>query len=145
MESDEFQALLFHSCADLRGEVRRIEVGKRNGRLCAFFGPEWSEGPAELDQTEPLDLIEVLCENLNRDERRIWMRLMDGCSLRELAREEGVSRSALYFRLRGRRGRGGMIAKNRYVAAWWAQCQERHHGSISGKPDRAAVEPRRRA
>jgi hypothetical protein len=58
--------------------------------------------------------------NLNRTERRTWILLLLGQSIVEIARKEGISRAAIYERIRGNfQGQGGMIRKNDYVHIWW--------------------------
>ena len=70
--------------------------------------------PLETDETlEFQELVEEICHNLNPMERRTWLRLLDGLSIFELAKEESVSRAAIHDRLRR------MTKKNDYVAIWW--------------------------
>ena len=46
-------------------------------------------------------------------------------SVASIAKEEGVSRAAIYARIQGNsRGQGGMIAKNFWVLLWWRLRQQ---------------------
>jgi hypothetical protein len=94
------------------------------------FSPEDLEpvSVADDDTSEMDELIAEITQNLTAVERRTWLRLVDGTSILELAASEGVSRAAIYERIRGNsKGQGGMIAKNDYVGIWWRlrQTQEK--------------------
>ncbi len=58
--------------------------------------------------------------NLNPVEARTWRQILSGKSISAIAREEGVSRAAIYSRIVGNsKDQGGMIAKNFWVLLWW--------------------------
>lgn len=103
------------------GSVRTADLFKLNGR--------WTVGVRSVD-AEPMstdDAYEryrhLLAENLTPVEERRWRKLLDGCSIDDLAKDERVSRTAIYECIRGKRDRGGMVRKNRWVNAWWKNRQ----------------------
>src|SRR4029077_15969191 len=58
--------------------------------------------------------------NLNSLERETWRKILGAQSVASIANEEGVSRAAIYARIKGnRKGQGGMIGKNFWVLLWW--------------------------
>lgn len=58
--------------------------------------------------------------NLNDVERRTWRQILSAASINTIAREEGISRAAIYARIQGNsKGQGGMIGKNVWVLLWW--------------------------
>ena len=63
--------------------------------------------------------------NLNDVERRTWRQILSASSINAIAREEGVSRAAIYARIQGNsKGQGGMIGKNVWVLLWWRLRQQ---------------------
>ncbi len=120
MKSIENETLYFRSCRNLSGKSRDLSFCKRNGRPEPIFPPNWSEQEQESDNQELQELIEEICYGLSPIERSTWLLLIDGLSLSEIARNDCVSRQAIYARIRGtKKSPGGMIAKNEYVAIWW--------------------------
>ncbi|HYT75106.1 MAG TPA: hypothetical protein VEL79_10195 [Vicinamibacterales bacterium] len=79
------------------------------------------EGIAARLRTRRDLLDEILTINLSPVERRTWMRLLSGASIRAVAKEDGVTRTAIYARIRGSRRSAGMVSKNPFVAQWWAR------------------------
>jgi len=126
MDREHDEILFFQQCRTLDGRIQRIEVGRRNGRATPLFTPDWAlidpvSASAEAERRARA-IRKELSINLNRLERRTWNRLVNERSILEIAREEGVSRCAIYERIRGNsKGQGGMIAKNPYVALWWIE------------------------
>jgi hypothetical protein len=121
---------LFRFCSycDLSGTPHRISRGKRNGRPVAFFAPTALE-PVE-PAAEPIDYSEQsrLFVNLNALESATWKRLLTAQSIASIAKEDGVSRAAIYARIEGNgTGQGGMTAKNFWVLLWW-RLRERQKG-----------------
>jgi hypothetical protein len=58
--------------------------------------------------------------NLNPLEAETWKKVLKGQSIRDIAREERVSRQAVYSRIVGNsKGQGGMVSKNFWVLLWW--------------------------
>lgn len=115
--------LTFQLYRTLSGSIRPADVYRRNGRRAM------SVRPTE-DDTNPPDRADaftrhraVLAANLTPTEARTWHRLLSGRSIAAIAAEEGVKRAAIYARIRGTRGKGGMVRKNRWVRAWWARRQ----------------------
>lgn len=125
MQSNDSDILTFQSCSGLDGRVYKIEIIKRNGQLVPLLTPSltaYSEmGREEDDEIKAEKLFRQLSHNLTKVERRTWKKLlMEGNSIAKVAIEEGVSRNAVYERIRGNsKGQGGMIAKNDFVALWW--------------------------
>jgi hypothetical protein len=123
MEDFQSEVTYFRYCRKIDGSLEPVDVAKRNNRLVPRFHPSVIEPelPADPEQsTEYRELVEEVSQNLNAIERRTWLRLLDGRSILDIAVEDGVSRAAIYERIRGNsRGHAGMIAKNGYVAIWW--------------------------
>ena len=105
----------FRRCRRLDGGIEEVDVARRNRRRVPRFHPSITEAPeAQAEESaEYRELVDEVCENLNETERRTWLRIIDGRSILDVAEEEGVSRPAVYDRLRR------MVKKNRYVAIWW--------------------------
>ena len=130
MDIENQETTYFRYCRTLEGRLVPVDTIKRNGRLVPRFSPEDLEpvSVADDDASEMDELIAEITQNLTAVERRTWLRLVDGTSILELAASEGVSRAAIYERIRGNsKGQGGMIAKNDYVGIWWRlrQTQEK--------------------
>ena len=70
------------------------------------------------------DFVDLICTNLTPLERSTWLQLLACSSVRKVARHQGVSRTAIYIRIHGTDGTGGMAAKNPWVAAWWERRQK---------------------
>jgi len=122
MENFDPDVLLFHACRDLDGTICHLDLGKRNGRVVPLNPPS-SRLESSDDRLSPravYQLIKDIYSNLTKVEQRTWKALLDGKPILDIAREEGVSRNAVYERIRGNsEGQGGMIRKNAYVAVWW--------------------------
>jgi uncharacterized protein YpbB len=123
MTGDTDDLLLFRLCRNLRGDIHNFDLIRRNGQLVPNFRPEWTslvpEADREAEDAWRKELRDELCTGLNALERRTWERIIDGIPILDIAAMDGVSRSAIYERIRGI-GTGGMVAKNPYVALWWA-------------------------
>jgi DNA-directed RNA polymerase specialized sigma24 family protein len=113
----------FRYCRKIDGSLEPVDVAKRNDRLVPRFHPSVLEPDFQTEPDESpeyRELVEEVSQNLSPVERRTWLRLLDGMSILDIAAEDGVSRAAIYERIRGSsKGHGGMIAKNGYVAIWW--------------------------
>jgi hypothetical protein len=125
--NNEFQeTLYFGYCRDLTGNLVVIDTAKQNGRIVPRFSPNQFEPEPEESEGEVDELLGEICQNLTAIERRTWLQLVDGLSILDVAAGEGVSRTAIYERIRGNsKGHGGMVAKNDYVAIWWRLRQSR--------------------
>jgi len=127
---DDFQSEVsyFRYCRKIDGTLEPVDVAKRNDRLVPRFHPSVTEPELQTDPEESSDyreLIEEVSQNLNALERRTWLRLLDGRSVLDIAAEDGVSRAAIYERIRGRsKSQGGMIGKNPYCLIWWCRRQQ---------------------
>lgn len=123
MDLNEQESLIFQSCRSLDGSIHSVNLGRRNGKLTPLFHPAWTSWlgqPKEVCKNRFVNIRREISRNLTPVERRTWKKLIDGKSILEIAKEEGVSRTAIYERIRGNsKAQGGMIAKNDYVAAWW--------------------------
>ena len=96
-----------------------MSVGRRNGQPAAFFSPPFGDVEEAPEQPE-IQFLEKLFINLNAVERETWRKILSAQSVASIAKEEGVSRQAIYARIQGnRKGQGGMIAKNFWVLLWW--------------------------
>lgn len=112
----------FRYARRIDGHLEAIETGRHNGRLVPRFDPSWTTPtPDPPDSDSDLEeLIAELSYNLSPLERRTWLQLIDGLSVEQIAHAEGVSRAAVYERIRGNsKKQGGMVKKNDYVRIWW--------------------------
>jgi hypothetical protein len=124
MENASCELLRYQQCRNLSGELVPVSVGRRNGKPAAFFPPDL-EGPFQRREHDDARVRERLFVNLNPVERETWRKLLAAMSIASIAKEEGVSRAAIYARIQGNsKGQGGMIAKNFWVLLWWRLRQE---------------------
>src|SRR5262245_47177761 len=103
-DSVEPEVSYFRYIRKLDGTLEAVDLARRNGRLVPRFHPSVTE--AELtcdgqDSTEYQELVAELSYNLNLLERRTWLKLMDGQPIEHIAADEGVTRTAIYERIRG--------------------------------------------
>ena len=119
MPQHEFEVLRFRRCRDLHGNPVPLTVGRRNGKPAAFLRPDIGD-PAPAPEPRAFEEQAKLFVNLNPLERETWRKLLAARSIASIAREEGVSRSAIYARIEGNsRCQGGMISKNPWILLWW--------------------------
>lgn len=113
----------YHAYRTLTGNTALADLHRRNGQLTVRFSGGWDDTET-LHTAEDLPL-DAYMDHLTPTERHTWARILDGRSIPDIAREDGVSHAAIYARIRGRgRPWGGMVAKNQWVALWWARrCQ----------------------
>lgn len=105
--------------ANLNGGHTDVQFGRRNGRRVPLFGRSCTDRPdADLPAVND-ELLDELCYGLSPIERRTWTRLVHQQPVMEIAKEDGVSASAIYSRIRGSKKSRGMICKNVYVLLWW--------------------------
>lgn len=124
MDGFDSEVGYFRHCRRLDGSVQDIGWGRRNKRSLPLFPPSCTEPP---DPEEEGQIFEQkrLYVNLNPVESETWKKILKGQPIRDIAREEGVSRQAVYSRIVGNsKGQGGMIAKNFWVLLWWRLRQE---------------------
>lgn len=115
----DFETIRFRVCRDLRGDLRPLSIGKRNGQPSIFL-PRSLDGAEDASDSPEFDEQSRLFVNLNPVERATWRKILAARSIASIAQEEGVSRAAIYARIQGnRRGQGGMIGKNFWVLRWW--------------------------
>lgn len=98
------------------GTVEQVGLIRRNRRPELQFPPAIIEFPLYDDAEETpeyRELLDEVCQGLNEIERRTWLRIIDGRSILDIAGEDGVSRTAIYDRIRR------MVEKNSYCAIWW--------------------------
>jgi len=120
MPLDDLEGFRFKTCRDLYGGVQQISVGRRNGRPAIFFPPDIAEPTAPTGPAPDLREQERLFVNLTPVERETWRKILCAQSIASIAKEEGISRAAIYARIEGNgKGQGGMIAKNFWVLLWW--------------------------
>lgn len=126
-EKDDSDLLAFRSFRNLDGSVERVSTGRRNKKRFAILPPagrEVSEGKEAI----PLWEQERLYVNLNFIERETWQKVLKGQPIKDIAREEGVSRQAIYSRIVGNsKHQGGMIGKNFWVLLWWLARQNQNN------------------
>lgn len=110
--------IAFRSYSTFTGATAPMDVCRRNGHVNAAFRRDWSEESLAGPQV-PFAQKRTLLSGLTRCERRTWRRLLDAWTIDAIAQADGVSRAAVYARIRGTRGRGGMVRKNSWVRRWW--------------------------
>jgi len=103
----------------LDGSLQPADTIRQSGQDVLRFVPESRQESETGCLADFLEFYRILMYNLSQAERRIWLSLLRGRTMDEVARAEGIKRSAVYARIRGNRGRGGMIRKNWFVLAWW--------------------------
>jgi hypothetical protein len=120
MPLDDLESFRFKTCRDLYGGVHPISTGRRNGRPAIFFPPDIAEPTAPPGPAPDLREQERLFVNLTPIERETWRKILGARTIASIAKEEGISRAAVYARIEGNgKGQGGMIAKNFWVLLWW--------------------------
>jgi DNA-directed RNA polymerase specialized sigma24 family protein len=118
MKDDE--TTKFQRYRDITGQIEPVQMARRNGKPVPSFSPHLAEPDPNPRSRELKELLRELMYGLNRKERRAWLLLLLGVPIIDIAQREGVSRSAIYERIRGNsKGQGGMIRKNDYVHIWW--------------------------
>jgi len=124
MRESSFDLLRFRRCRDLHGNPVSLTIGRRNGQPAAFLRP-LSEDPLPAPEPREIEPQPKLFVNLNPLESETWRKLLAAQSIASIAKEEGVSRPAIYARIQGNnKGQGGMIAKNFWVLLWWRLRQQ---------------------
>src|SRR5450432_1491704 len=119
MEEISPDLMRFRRCRDLHGSPVSLTLGRRNGKPAVFLPPVF-EAPDPPPEPQDLSDQSKLFVNLNPIERETWRKLLQARSVASIAKEEGVSRAAIYARMQGNsRGQGGMIAKSFWVQLWW--------------------------
>jgi hypothetical protein len=119
MQEPSFDLLRFRRCRDLHGNPVTVTAGRRNGKPAAFIRP-LSEDLSPAPEPQEFREQSRLYVNLNSIEGDTWRKLLGGQSIASIAKEEGVSRSAIYSRIQGNsKGQGGMVSKNYWVLLWW--------------------------
>ncbi len=120
MNNTDDETTYFRYIRTLDGRLEPVDVARHNGRLIARFSPAHTDPEGtRAAGSDFRRLIREVMYALNRTERRTWGLLLLGNSIVEVARAERVSRAAIYERIRGSKGCGGMIRKNDYVRIWW--------------------------
>src|SRR5438128_233438 len=106
----ETETRYFRLVRDFTGKLVPVDLARRNRRLVPRFHPSMLD-PLAGDVEELGDFHELVAEvsqNLNPLETRTWLRLLDGMSILDLAKDDRVSRAAIYSRLER------MVTKNAY-------------------------------
>ncbi len=109
----------FQTYRTLTGAPMPADLIRRGGRSAPRHRRDWDADPA-VDNPRPFAVRRRVLRDLTRIERRTWRRILAGWAIDTIARADGISRAAVYARIRGSDGRGGMVRKNPYVARWWA-------------------------
>jgi len=120
--------LTYAAYRTLTGASRAVDLCRRGGRRV----PNWCIRTLDVEPSvsdpalDPASsLLAVLTAGLTPIECRTWLRILNQQSIKAIAAEEGVSRTAIYVRIRGTgRTPGGMVAKNPWVAEWWHARQQ---------------------
>jgi hypothetical protein len=121
VNTSDHSPILFQTCNSLSGCSQKIGIGRRNGRPMVSLPPNWADD-LQQPQFSSCNWVDDprFYVNLNEVERRTWRQILSAISINAIAREEGVSRTAIYARIQGNsEGQGGMIGKNFWVLLWW--------------------------
>src|ERR1017187_10146372 len=102
MPQDDLESFRFQACRDLYGGVQQISTGRHNGRPAIFLPPGIAELTGPTDPAPDLWEQERLFVNLTPLERQTWRKILGARSIASIAKEEGVSRAAIYARIEGR-------------------------------------------
>lgn len=124
--ADKPDEIKFQRCRTIVGAIRCVGTYRRNGKTVLNLGPTWTS-PSDFSEPEARDghvrsraIPDDLFANLTEVEERTWRMILKGYSPADIAKEERVTRPAIYERIRGNtKGQGGMVSKNRWVARWW--------------------------
>jgi hypothetical protein len=125
---DAFETNYFRYVRGLNGELISIGVARHNGRLVPQFHPSITDRETNSGSTESPNTQrdrawtdeDKYYINLNATERQTWRKILSAQSIASIAKDEGVSRAAIYSRIQGNsKGQGGMIGKNFWVLLWW--------------------------
>ena len=124
MPHNNFETCRFQVFRDLHGGPQYAGAGRRNGQPAVFFRRTCTETAIDPVIETSLRDQPRLFVNLNSVERETWRKILAAQSIADIAKEEGISRAAIYGRIRGNsRGQGGMIAKSPWVLLWWRSRQ----------------------
>ena len=120
----DFDVNYFRYVRDQHGNLVPVNFAQRGLRRVPYFPPSITEPvpPAlEEESADYQETVEIVTYDLTPPERRGFLRVTeDAFSVAELAREEGVSRPAIYWRFRR------MRKKNVFVEAWWIRKNHRN-------------------
>ena len=114
MNSSNDEVNYYHYVRNHAGALVAVGTIRRNKRQVPRFDPPMTE--PELSPGDPeaspdyRELVEEITYDLTPVERDTLLRLADGLPIVELAKEDNVSRQAIYTRI------AGMIRKNEYCA-----------------------------
>lgn len=114
----ELDAVILGQCARLDGSRLALDIIKHNQKLAPVIRSENFIGECNPPVSE--HYLPNRLENLSPTQSRTFDQILKGKSISAIAEEEGVSRSAIYSRIRGSHGRGGMIRKNLWAFIWWS-------------------------
>lgn len=116
--------ILFPTCNTLGGRSDRVRPGRRDGRPVVLLPPNWAH-KASQQACSSLRFDDLsFCVNFDEVERRTWSQILSTIGINAIAREEGVSRAAIYARIQGNsKGQGGMTGENVWVLLWWRMRQ----------------------
>ena len=115
MDDYRSEITYFRYCRTLDGRLEPVDTARQNGRVVPRFPRSITEPPPsdETETAEYRELVEEVSENLNAVERGTWLRILDHQPILEIAKEDGVTRAAIYDRIHR------MVEKNEYCAIWW--------------------------
>jgi hypothetical protein len=120
-------AVRFRRVCTIAGDVEVVQIVRRNGILVPLLKMPGTAAARQTDRSDLLPLYRELMYGLSRLERRTWVPLLLGRSIEDVAQMQGVSRQAIYARIRGNsKNQGGMIRKNDYVDIWWRTQRHSH-------------------
>jgi DNA-directed RNA polymerase specialized sigma24 family protein len=116
MDDDTFKTRYFRYIRTLDGRLVAIDFVRQNGRRVPRFDSSSLTPPLhdqEEDSEEMKELKAEVTYALTQIETLTFLRLLDDWPVTEVAKEDRVSRTAIYKRIEN------MIRKNDYVWIWW--------------------------
>jgi hypothetical protein len=117
---------LFHRYRRPDGVIESLDDVKCNGAGIPRPTLSSREEKRQTDIVLLLQTYRALMYNLTSIERRIFVQLLRGRSIEQVAVAFKCSRPNVYCRIRGdRKGYGGMIVKNENVDIWWRRRREK--------------------
>ena len=116
MDNNTTETTYFRYFRNLQGELMSIDFAKQSRRRVPLFDrscltPDFHD--QEEESAEMKELQDEVSYSLTPTERSTFLRLLDDFSIAELAKDDRVSRAAIYCRIHS------MVPKNEYVKIWW--------------------------
>ena len=110
----------------LDGRLESADPIRWCGRLVPRPVPDTRKDESAGSLVSLLRWYRRIMKGLNRAQRRTFLLLLLGWTPEDIAQADGVRRAAIYFRIRGKDGCGGLVARSPYAAFWWESKRKRN-------------------